>query len=251
MTDSAMLAIPVPLLWRLQVPLRRKLALAALLSSGVFVITAALVRITMTLKAHPSALTINRWGVRETLAGIVAINVPILNPIFSKTFWKGGNLRRETSTVGRQMTGNGSVDWGGITTQRSFAAFNPVRLPTHRTDDDFRVSPLARTWIDMSRIKHPDDQAASHYQTTLDSNNGSSSSSTVQDVEMGWPVGIQVKESYGVRHASRDADGEHFSRARTAEVPPSGQGEDPWIDTWSLPGYGHHVRITAGDAVSP
>ncbi|KXL43633.1 hypothetical protein M433DRAFT_43595, partial [Acidomyces richmondensis BFW] len=88
-TDGAILSVPMPLLWKLKVPLRKKLTLAALLSSGVFVITAALVRIVMSLKAHPSALTINRWGVRETIAGIIAVNIPIIRPLFSKAFWTG------------------------------------------------------------------------------------------------------------------------------------------------------------------
>jgi len=80
LTDGAILSIPLPLLWKLKVPLKKKLTLAALLSSGIFVITAALVRIVMSLKAHPSALTINRWGVRETIAGIIAVNIPIVRP---------------------------------------------------------------------------------------------------------------------------------------------------------------------------
>jgi hypothetical protein len=80
LTDGAMLAIPLPLLWKLNAPLRKKVTLGVLLSSGVFVITAAIVRIVMTLKAHPSALTINRWGVRETIAGIIAVNAPIIKP---------------------------------------------------------------------------------------------------------------------------------------------------------------------------
>ena len=74
------MAIPIPLLWQLRVSLKKKLALMVLFSSGIFVIAAALLRIIMTLKANPSALNVNRWGVRETIAGIVAINVPIIRP---------------------------------------------------------------------------------------------------------------------------------------------------------------------------
>lgn len=80
LTDGLLLCIPMPLLWRLKVPLKKKITLALLLSSGVFVITAAVVRIIMTLRNHPSALTINLWGVRETVAGILAVNMPILRP---------------------------------------------------------------------------------------------------------------------------------------------------------------------------
>jgi hypothetical protein len=68
-----------------------------LLSSGVFVITAALIRVISTLAANPSALVINRWGVRETLVGIIAVNVPILRPLFSKAFWVPGATKGSSS----------------------------------------------------------------------------------------------------------------------------------------------------------
>lgn len=79
-TDAAILVVPMPLLFRLQAPFRKKIALATLLSSGIFVITAALVRIIMTLSANASAVNINRWGVRETIAGIIAVNIPVIKP---------------------------------------------------------------------------------------------------------------------------------------------------------------------------
>ncbi|KAF2217635.1 hypothetical protein CERZMDRAFT_22710, partial [Cercospora zeae-maydis SCOH1-5] len=87
LTDAALLAIPIPLLWKLKIPLRKKITVGVVLSSGIFVITAALTRIIMTLKAHPSATVINRWGVRETIAGIIAVNAPILQPLCKKSFY--------------------------------------------------------------------------------------------------------------------------------------------------------------------
>ncbi|GIZ44002.1 hypothetical protein CKM354_000721100 [Cercospora kikuchii] len=89
-TDAALLAVPIPLLWKLKIPLRKKITIGLLLSSGIFVITAALTRIVMTLKANPSATVINRWGVRETIAGIIAVNAPILQPMCKKSFYRKG-----------------------------------------------------------------------------------------------------------------------------------------------------------------
>lgn len=60
-TDAALLCVPLPLLAKLRVPLRKKFALCLLLSSGVFVITAAILRAVKTLDADVSALTVNRW----------------------------------------------------------------------------------------------------------------------------------------------------------------------------------------------
>jgi hypothetical protein len=77
------------MLWALQIRLSKKVAIGVLLSSGLFVIGAAVTRAVLTLGATPSGLNINRWGVRETIVGILTVNMPILPPMFQKTFWSG------------------------------------------------------------------------------------------------------------------------------------------------------------------
>lgn len=79
LTDAMVLVIPIPLLWGMKVRWTRKIGLMLLLCSGIFVITAAIMRISFTL-AGVNALNINRWGTRETIAGIIAVNAPILTP---------------------------------------------------------------------------------------------------------------------------------------------------------------------------
>jgi hypothetical protein len=75
------------MLWALQVRLSKKVAIGVLLSSGLFVIGAAVTRAVLTLGATPSGLNINRWGVRETIVGILTVNMPIMPPMFQNTFW--------------------------------------------------------------------------------------------------------------------------------------------------------------------
>jgi len=91
LTDAALLLIPIPLLWKLKLPLRKKLVISLVLSSGLLVITAAIIRVVYSLDAEPSAGNINRWGVRETIIGIIAINIPILRPLFTRAFWVRGS----------------------------------------------------------------------------------------------------------------------------------------------------------------
>ncbi|EKG12260.1 hypothetical protein MPH_10565 [Macrophomina phaseolina MS6] len=91
LTDAAILCIPLPMLRQLKVPVFRKVLIAVLLSSGLFVITAAIIRAAVTLGSAPSSITINRWGVRETIIGILAINAPILRPLLTRSFWNGGS----------------------------------------------------------------------------------------------------------------------------------------------------------------
>ncbi|KAJ4190972.1 hypothetical protein NW755_005184 [Fusarium falciforme] len=106
LTDSMILGIPLPLLWKLQIPLRRKIVIGLLLSSGLFVIAAAIIRATLTLSAHPSALAVNEWGVRETLVGIITVNIPILRPMFKRSFWSWQNNTNISSSF-RTTTGAG------------------------------------------------------------------------------------------------------------------------------------------------
>jgi hypothetical protein len=107
----------MPMLWNLRVSRRRKLGLSLLLFPGVFVIAAALIRVIMTLEARPSALNINRWGVRETLAGIIAVNVPILRPILLRAFWTPGGMPSDQensnnkSRFGASSSNNGPRKW--------------------------------------------------------------------------------------------------------------------------------------------
>ncbi|KAK4499409.1 hypothetical protein PRZ48_009923 [Zasmidium cellare] len=111
LTDAALLCVPLPLLWKLRIPVRKRITLSILLGSGIFVITAAIVRIVMTLGSHPSALTINRWGVRETIAAIAAVNAPIMKPMFKKSFWNREYRLRAEERNRRQSSnnsGNGS-----------------------------------------------------------------------------------------------------------------------------------------------
>ncbi|GME33782.1 putative cation diffusion facilitator 1 protein [Neofusicoccum parvum] len=115
-TDAIILIIPIPMLWRLKVTWSRKLAIAALLSSGIFVIAAAVIRAVLTLGAAPSALNINRWGVRETIIGILTVNVPILRPLFTAAFWRPGPYHPSASGAG---SGAGSAPWGSAKGRRT------------------------------------------------------------------------------------------------------------------------------------
>ncbi|KAF1343792.1 hypothetical protein BDV97DRAFT_339789 [Delphinella strobiligena] len=108
LTDTAILAIPFPMLWRLKMPLKRKIMVSILLSSGIFVITAAIIRVVYSLDSHPSAANVDRWGTRETIIGIFATNVPIIRPLFTRAFWTRGTYNPQSSS-----SKSGSQSWRG------------------------------------------------------------------------------------------------------------------------------------------
>ncbi|KAK1995754.1 hypothetical protein LX36DRAFT_659315 [Colletotrichum falcatum] len=95
LTDAALLCIPVPILWQLRVSLRRKMGVGVLLSSGVFVISTAIVRAITTLGGSPSIININRWGFRELAVGLVTVTMPVLSPLATRAFWRRGPFVRD------------------------------------------------------------------------------------------------------------------------------------------------------------
>jgi len=118
MTDASLLSIPIPMLWKLKVPLKKKIIIGLILSSGVFVIAAAIIRAVLSLDTVPSASNINRWGVRETIIGLITVNIPVLRPLLTKSFWRLGPynpsaVRHNTSygtTENRTKRGNTALD---------------------------------------------------------------------------------------------------------------------------------------------
>ncbi|KAK1975738.1 hypothetical protein LZ30DRAFT_807336 [Colletotrichum cereale] len=90
LTDAALLCIPIPILLHLRVSLKRKIGVGVLLSSGVFVISTAIVRAITTLGGSPSIININRWGFRETAVGLITVTLPVLSPLATRAFWRSG-----------------------------------------------------------------------------------------------------------------------------------------------------------------
>lgn len=67
-TDVAILSIPVPLLWKVKLPLGRKIAIGVLLCSGVFIIIATLLRCILSLQSIQGINISTIWAIRETVS---------------------------------------------------------------------------------------------------------------------------------------------------------------------------------------
>ncbi|KAJ4863676.1 hypothetical protein T069G_00206 [Trichoderma breve] len=83
-TDLMILTIPLPLLWRVQMPLMRKILCALWLCMGIFIIIATLLRCILCLKDVSSINLGTIWSIRETFVAIIAVNAPILGPWMTK-----------------------------------------------------------------------------------------------------------------------------------------------------------------------
>jgi hypothetical protein len=88
LTDIAILAIPLPFLWKIKMSIRRKIGLTLLMCSGFFLIAVAILRFVETVIPATTTLSAGLWGTRETIVGILTVNAPIIRPIFTRAFWR-------------------------------------------------------------------------------------------------------------------------------------------------------------------
>ena len=251
-TDAAILAIPLPLMWALQVSWKKKVALMALLSSGVFVITAAIIRIVMTLVANPSALTINRWGVRETIAGIIAVNIPIIKPVFTKCFWsRNFPPNSEKGSTGRNAHGNDSdaTDARGKIRNvfsRRVEAYELNETSFHngsqhaQNEKNIEGQPEVVEVDSNSDIQPVTNRSSEDLVVQIPSGQRRSSSTEQEgDLEIGpqspGRVEVLVEQSY---HSRRSPMSDEHSASWADERP-------EWNGMWPRNGYGNRVTFEA------
>lgn len=257
-TDAIILSIPLPLLWTLQVPKRQKIALILLLCSGLFVIAAALIRITMTLVGSPSAVTINGWGVRETIAGILAVNIPIIRPVFTKSFWsrdfppgsrksKGSTPHAHSRSAARPRSKFGNldayeldddlataVDYGNSTgSQKKYSQQTTVvELDDGSTSSEMHHDPhpTNRSSEDLVIQKPTNDHNRSRNMSRQASR---SVSYHEEDIEAAHPpMEVSVEQRYEIGPSSR------------LETPRGHEGR-AWSAGWPRAGYGNRTTIAA------
>lgn len=139
--DVIIMAIPMPVLWRLQVSLRRKLALSSLFCSGIFIIVCTILRTYFVLGDSSNQLLGQQWAEREGFVSMIVISAPGIWPIFRQSGLFGSSGRDTGPSRDRNAP-------------RSLFTFRPSRRPPstdmHRdVDDDCELVP----WSDPKDLE--------------------------------------------------------------------------------------------------
>ncbi|KAI9732407.1 MAG: hypothetical protein M1834_001615 [Cirrosporium novae-zelandiae] len=84
-TDLYLMSIPLPILWKSQMPRRKKYLLLVMFSGGIFVTMAGCLRCALIL-TNPvtGAEKAGSWACRETFVAVVIGNVPMIYPMFRR-----------------------------------------------------------------------------------------------------------------------------------------------------------------------
>ncbi|SPO06173.1 related to integral membrane protein PTH11 [Cephalotrichum gorgonifer] len=85
LTDVYLLSIPLPLLWGVNISVRRRLTLMFLFSGALFIMMASIIRaVVISTAGLTGAIDGSQWACRETFVAIVVTNLPIIHPIIRK-----------------------------------------------------------------------------------------------------------------------------------------------------------------------
>ncbi|KAI8212634.1 hypothetical protein K4K54_008760 [Colletotrichum sp. SAR 10_86] len=92
-TDMCIILIPIPVISLVRASIWRRLGVYFLFSLGVFVMTAAIIRVILifhpTGQFGPGAM----WSIREDFVAIFVGQAPMVVPIFKKRFWQQTRIR--------------------------------------------------------------------------------------------------------------------------------------------------------------
>lgn len=78
-SDAYLLTIPVPLLWKADMPVAKKLSLIGVFSGAIFVMAAGCLRCALIIKDPiGGAQAAGSWAVRETFVAVIVANIPIV-----------------------------------------------------------------------------------------------------------------------------------------------------------------------------
>ncbi|KAJ5577709.1 uncharacterized protein N7459_006673 [Penicillium hispanicum] len=84
-SDLLILAIPILILTKLQLPLQRKLMLAVMFSSGIYIIICAVLRAHYSLGDITSFSNALTWADRECFITAIMVSLPGIRPVFQNT----------------------------------------------------------------------------------------------------------------------------------------------------------------------
>ncbi|KAF4584150.1 protein related to integral membrane protein PTH11 [Ophiocordyceps camponoti-floridani] len=90
-TDFYIIAIPLPMIWRTRISMRKKIGLMAMFGGGIMTIIMGALRCGFILVEGDVGGVAARWSDREVFVAIVLSTIPVLLPIFRQRFWPRKN----------------------------------------------------------------------------------------------------------------------------------------------------------------
>lgn len=145
LTDVYLMSIPMPMLWRASLEIKKKLSLVLVFGGGVFVMMAGILRCALIIKDPINgAQAAGSWACRETFVAVVIGNIPMIYPLTRRGVEKVYSMAG-ASKYGRTTHSNGQYDGDSL----------PLKSSANRIERQRRkrsTNALPNTWNDDMAI---------------------------------------------------------------------------------------------------
>lgn len=189
-SDIVIMVIPIPLLIKLQVPLHRKLILAAMFCSGIFIMICTVLRAYYSLKSLTTLSIALGWANRECFVAAIVVSLPGIKPLFRNSRWLGSSNR------GKSSTGPSSYPYGGYGSTSKASGGNTKTYITSLISGNHHGHPHHHR-----RHFELDDVTTATGQTMVDADSdGKRASTASKELILGDDSGIRVTTEYTLEH---------------------------------------------------
>ena len=185
-SDLVIMIIPIPLLIKLQVPLHRKLILAAMFCSGIFIMICTILRAYYSLKSLTTLSIALGWANRECFVAAIVVSLPGIKPLFRNSRWLGSSNRGKSSTGGPS-----SYPYGGYGSTSKASAGNTKT---------YISSLISGNHNPRNRHFELDDVTTTTNATMVDADEGKRASTASKELILGDDSGIRVTTEYTLEH---------------------------------------------------
>ncbi|KAJ8133068.1 hypothetical protein O1611_g561 [Lasiodiplodia mahajangana] len=116
--DAIILCLPLPLIWRLQTTLRRKLQLTLVFTLGSFIFIVSILRVVAVRKLdlfddNWYATDVELWSIAESAVGILTVSLPVMQPLLRRCIYRKDRSTRITATPKNSNPGQNQNRSGG------------------------------------------------------------------------------------------------------------------------------------------
>lgn len=176
--------IPIPLLIKLQVPLHRKLILAVMFCSGIFIMICTILRAYYSLKSLTTLSIALGWANRECFVAAIVVSLPGIKPLFRNSRWLGSSNR------GKSSNAPSSYPYGG--------GYGSSSKASAGNNTKTYISSLISGNHNARRHYELDDVTTSN--TMVDADDGKRASTASKELILGDDSGIRVTTEYTLEH---------------------------------------------------
>ncbi|PHH79794.1 hypothetical protein CDD80_3787 [Ophiocordyceps camponoti-rufipedis] len=105
-TDLYIIAIPLPMVWRTRISMRKKIGLMAMFGGGILTIIMGALRCGFILFDGDVGGVAARWSDREVFVATILSTIPVLLPIVRQRFWPHKNRLGSAKSASNNLSGS-------------------------------------------------------------------------------------------------------------------------------------------------